>query len=615
MIGLKHTLPVVAISMLIAMLVTACGGNTEKTTTNPTGITTKPTETTTKPTANTTTVSTEKPKYGGTLVLYQATNPSTWDPVRNITGALYNLTHQKLWEGDWAKGPAGDFGANKTDWGFADNDIFTLRTGCVAESWKFTLDQATGKGTIVFQIRQGIYWQSMDTEAGRLVNGRELTADDVLASLQRATTFNMSFTYLLAPTLRNAVITKTGPWEITCESPSPTALLSGLACYGGYAFIQCPEVIAKYGDEQNWQNYVGTGSFKLTDFVSNSSATLVRNSNFWEKDPVGPGKGNQLPYLDRVKVLIISDTSTRDAAFRTGKIDWINNLNQEDTDNIKKTTPGLMEKWSTSFQGRGTPIQMRTDKAPFNDIKVRKAMMLATDFQSILTNLYKGVGQIVTLPFSKVNGYDKLYLGLDDPDFPAEAKDQFTYQPEKAKELLKDAGYPNGFTTSIVLVSTDTTNIDYASIIKEQWAKVGIILNLDLRESAVWWNIAQTRTQDGLIITTTGPVGDFYSCVQYLGTGIGNNSMVDDPIVNAAMQEVRQAMLTDDYQAMQIFREKVSKYAIQQAWSIPCVQGSYHNLWWPWLKNYSGEICVGFDEYIWPQYIWYDQDQKEKAGY
>jgi len=56
-----------------------------------------------------------------------------------------------------------------------------------------------------------------------------------------------------------------------------------------------PEVIQKYGGMNDWRVSVGTGPFMLTDFVSASSATFVKNPAFWEKDPMGPGKGNSLP--------------------------------------------------------------------------------------------------------------------------------------------------------------------------------------------------------------------------------------------------------------------------------------------------------------------------------
>ncbi len=77
---------------------------------------------------------------------------------------------------------------------------------------------------------------------------------------------------------------------------------------------------------QDWRNSVGTGPFMLTDFVSNSKATFVRNPNYWMKNPCGPGEGDQLPYVDGVKLLIIPDPATAVSAFRTGKLDLLSGL-------------------------------------------------------------------------------------------------------------------------------------------------------------------------------------------------------------------------------------------------------------------------------------------------
>jgi ABC-type transport system substrate-binding protein len=72
---------------------------------------------------------------------------------------------------------------------------------------------------------------------------------------------------------------------------------------------QCPDAIKLYGDVSDWRHQIGTGPFILQDFVSSSSATMVRNPNYWDKDPLFPE--NQLPYLDGVKQLVIADASTR----------------------------------------------------------------------------------------------------------------------------------------------------------------------------------------------------------------------------------------------------------------------------------------------------------------
>ena len=114
---------------------------------------------------------------------------------------------------------------------------------------------------------------------------------------------------------------------------------------------------------------------------------------------------------------------------------------------------------------------MRTDQAPFNDVRVRRAMMLGIDYPALLRDYRGGKGQIVTYPFADTKDYHTLYLGLNDTDTPTSIKELFSYNPDKAKQLLKDAGFPSGFKTSILLTSSGTAAIDYYSVIKDMWAR------------------------------------------------------------------------------------------------------------------------------------------------
>ena len=90
----------------------------------------------------------------------------------------------------------------------------------------------------------------------------------------------------------------------------------------------------KYGDMTNWKNSEGTGPFILKDYVAGSQVIMVRNPNYWMTDPIGSGKGNQLPYLDSVRCLILPDASTRQAAMRTSKIDVLSGQLWEDAGNL-----------------------------------------------------------------------------------------------------------------------------------------------------------------------------------------------------------------------------------------------------------------------------------------
>ncbi|MEK7353902.1 MAG: ABC transporter substrate-binding protein, partial [Chloroflexota bacterium] len=429
-------------------------------------------------------------------------------------------------------------------------------------------------------------------------------------NLKRVTTNPRAYIFLSNPELKVAEITKTGPWEVTVKLPID-ALITGISRFGDNQSIYPPEVLTKYGDMENWRNSVGTGSFMMTEYVAGSNAVLSRNPNYWGKDPVGPGKGNQLPYLDNVRLLVMPDASTRLAALRTGKIDYMSDLGWEDAAQMRKTTPALSQ--ADAGPGGGSKIWMRTDKTPFNDIRVRQAMMMATDFNTILQSLLGGKGQINTFPFGKVQGYEALYLDLNDPDFPQSAKELYTYNPDKAKQLLKDAGYPSGFKTSILITAPQ---VDNYSIIKGMWSKVGIDLALDVKDTAVYNAIGRDRSYEALSTTGgQGPTATFYLAISLTGQGGANGSMISDPFINDAVAKIRRTAITDMRGAMVQMRE-LTKYVIPQAYAIPGVSGYMTHFWWSWIKNYSGEKSMGYyNTNNWPQYIWLDQALKKAMGY
>ncbi|MBI2850068.1 MAG: ABC transporter substrate-binding protein [Chloroflexi bacterium] len=501
--------------MALSLVLAACGPTatptaptTPTTPTTPTAPTTPTTPTQEKPQQEAVKPAPEGPKYGGTLTFAQNGDQSDWRPERNITGRIIGALYQQLWEGDWSRGPAGGYGTNEVDWGMGNSDLFEYKMGFIAESTKWTIDEAKNQGTIVYQVRPGVtYNLNSASEASRLVNGREVTADDVVYVLKRATTWNLAYIYSTNIELRNADIQKTGPREVTVKLPLE-AFYTGIIRFGDSVFFYPPEVVTKYGDMSDWKNAVGTGPFIVTENVPGSAIVMKRSPNYWGIDPVGPGKGNQLPYIDTFRMLVIPDASTRLAALRTGKIDHMTGLTSEDAIQLRKQVPSLLERVATSAHGRGTPLLMRIDRAPFSDIRVRKAMMMAVDFQSILKNYRGGVGQILTYPASKITPYDKLYLDLDAPDFPEEAKELYSYNPEKSKQLLKEAGYPSGFKTEILITSTEA---DYYSIIKDYFARVGIDMKLDIVESSVKSAVTEKREHKAMSTATTGPIAQFTS--------------------------------------------------------------------------------------------------------
>src|SRR3972149_691630 len=208
---------------------------------------------------------TEAPKYGGTLKLALTTDITNFDDVvtRGFTqGITFLQTNESLWRGDWAKGPAGGYGTNESDWVGA-YDVIAHKAPFAAESWKWSSDAAKNEGTLVYQIRKGIrYALNPNSEASRLVAGREMTADDVVFSLRQVMTDSRAYMYRAYPTMRTVQITKTGPWEVTIKV-TVADLITAIAKFGNYVGVVPPEVVAKYGDMANWKNSVGTGPFML----------------------------------------------------------------------------------------------------------------------------------------------------------------------------------------------------------------------------------------------------------------------------------------------------------------------------------------------------------------
>ncbi|GAG28535.1 unnamed protein product, partial [marine sediment metagenome] len=230
---------------------------------------------------------------------------------------------------------------------------------------------------------------------------------------------------------------------------------------------------------------VGTGAFILTDYVSGSAATLERNPNYWRKHPLYPE--DTIPYIDSIKWLIIPDASTQISALRTGKIDRLT-VGWEDVPAVMKTTPEL--NWSERPPEGSLLIFMRTDKPelPFYDQRVRYALQLGLDNRAIVDDYYEGNAVLVNHPITPMPEFEGMYTPLE--ELPEAVRELYGYDPEKARQLLAEAGYPDGFTTSII---TTTTFVDLLSIVKANWEKIGVTLNIEVKEVAIYTSIGFRR--------------------------------------------------------------------------------------------------------------------------
>ena len=115
------------------------------------------------------------------------------------------------------------------------------------------------------------------------------------------------------------------------------------------------------------------------------------------------------------------------------------------------------------------------------------------------------------------------------------------------------------------------------------------------------------------------PVPTYYMGQWYGGGGLdapNNYSQVNDPFINKSIVAVNQAIFTEGEAKAMAMNKELMKYVLEQVYAIPRPRYPPFNMWWPWVKNYSGEHSVGYYNFIgWTQWVWYDQALKRSMGY
>jgi len=555
-------------------------------------------------------VSQETPKYGGVLMEARNSEHRGWDDISVGFGLAWGVhpIYRRLRVGDWTRGPAG---TGEFSFCVTDSRLDT-KVGEIAESWEYFPE-----GRAIFKIRQGIhYGLNPDSEASRLVNGRELTAYDVEYAFNRTvftpgSYINKALTENVRENLKITALDKY-TLEIV-NSPEYLRIVNDYLLF--YAAADTPrEVVEKYGDLTNWENIVGTGPFMISDYVPDSSTTYIRNPNYFENDPVGPGKGNQLPYLDGLKRMIIPDISTQLAALRTGKFDFLKSVNLDDAESLFETAPQL--EWKQGMTGSNS-LYLRPDlpELPYKDIKVRQALRLGIDYQAINKALYDGNGIIPAFPLHYTPEIADFFVPME--ELPKETQDLYSYDPEKAKALLAEAGYPEGFNAKVI-ISMKGGAVDEAAILKDMLAKIGVTLELDPKEPGVAFNIRVKLAHENMYYTSSA--GDavywYRGLVQVDSRSPANLSMIDEQYIKDGKAAMALAWLNGDTEEyIRISREDLIPRIIWESWVIEMPAKPIYNFWHPWLKNFYGAANPEPNTAGPIQYVWIDQDLKKSMGY
>ncbi len=539
----------------------------------------------------------ETPKYGGTLeiaTMFATLSALSWDPydwnwkINHDGGQMY----EQLIAGDLdksvRKGGKHPFVIDA----FLPPDA---QRGELAEKWEL-VDKPL---SVVFTLRKGI----MFPEKPGVMKAREFVADDVVFSFDRmrGSPKNRSNIYDFVDKVeardRHTVVFTLK--EYTSDWDARTG-------YGFYTAIVPKEVVD--AGATNWRNANGTGPFLLADFVNGNSNTYVRNPGYWDKERIG-GVEHRIPFVDKMVYRTIKDEATQHAALRTAKIDILETISWKAVPELKKSAPHL--QWSRRLSILGSFMAMRIDvDGPFKDVRVRRAMNMAVNKKEVIDAHYGGNAEMHAYPmYPDWSGYFEPLSAM-----PDSVKELYAYDPKKAKELLKQAGYPNGFSFKMQYCSCSPDQSEMAPLLAAYFEQIGVKAELQPMEYGAFLSAMTTRKHAAGYLMNSSHTSPTTSIRKSFVTGqTWNPAGFSDPAFDKRMDEVYASR--DEEQRKAMLREMTRDILDKAPYVWLPTQYTYA-AWWPWVKNYAGEFSAGSIR-PGPIYarIWIDQDLKKKLGH
>jgi peptide/nickel transport system substrate-binding protein len=468
--------------------------------------------------------------------------------------------------------------------------------GNLIESWDLSVDKA------VLHVRPGIYWAADNVD---WMENRELTAEDIAFDINHfwedpwGTRFDGT---LKLP--KGSSVYAEDKYTVVCEFETFNNQFMYYIGFEDRAVYSPPEL--EDNSPQLWKNQVGTGAFLFEDYIVGSYMSYVKNPNYWDTTVID-GVEYQMPFVDRVIFPIIPDVATQMAALRTGKVDYHMAPPIAQWETIDRLSPDLI---SVTFStGGGSAIGLNCTEPPFDEKEVRQAMIIGTDVTGFMRLLHAESLPQRWWPSSPAN--PAVYIPTE--DLPAATQVLFTYNPTLAKQMLADAGYPEGFRTSIY-VSSGATSLDIAALAKDQWVKIGVEADIVSMDPSTLASYQYAVTYEGTVVAGLDAANPIVTLVSEAQTGAWFNFA---GYSNAAFDEVMDELAVEfDTPEQNRLCKEGALTMLEEFPYIPLSPTVTRVYWWPWLNNYYGEFSLsdGAMHSMIP-YMWIDQGLKAEMGY
>ena len=496
----------------------------------------------------------QTPKRGGTFRLRSHVQPVHFDPHATLASSTMiplSFAYSRL-----VKIKAGSSVVPGTQPVEAD----------LAESW-----ERQGDAVYVFKLKKGVRFHPKPP-----LNGRELTAGDVKFTYER----------FLAPTNPNRgtlevldKIDAVDQYTVKFTLREPNAwFIDRLASTS--TWIVAKESVEKHGDLKKPESVIGTGPWMLERYDPGTRLSFVRNPSYFVSG---------LPYVDNVEITIDTDPASGFAAFLAGKYDFGPEygmvVRRSDLEVAKQRKPNLQTRDYTVVFGGITWLKL--DQEPFKDLRVRRALGLASSWREILETSAWALGH--GLPNTAVPAALKDWA-LPVEQLSAEGRRLYEQDTAGAKRLLAEAGFPSGI--KFPLETTPGYGPDYVDAVQiglKNWKAAGIDAELKMKEygayisSTIFGKFEKVAT--GLFGAWTDP--DSYLYRYYLPGQPLNAAGVNDPKLTDMIKLQRR---TFDVARRKELVYDIQRYVAQQAYLLFGPSVGAVAAWEPHVKNFGPNI-------------------------
>ena len=500
-------------------LLAGCGGGTQPTETSPTGGETTPVET-----GAVTTGANE-------IRVCFASEPETMDPTMNRT-VDGNVMISHLFEGlyKWVDSdPSGDG---------RDGATAALDLGMAAAEPEVT-DNGDGTYTYTFTLRDDALWS----------DGQPVTANDFVYSWRRLVDPNTASPYntIIAMVVNaNEIIAGELPKEeLGVRAVDDHTFQVDLTYNCPYFLDICafPNTMPLREDivegnttwTQDPSTYVTNGPFKMESWTHDAEIVMVPNENYYDMSNVS---------IERLTFALMDDANAQLTAFRNGDLDFVQNPPPDEVASLLADGTLIAGDYLGTYYAC-----FNNSVAPFDDVNVRKAFNLAID-RNYIVEIVTQAGEIPAgawVPESVVDAE-----GTDGPDFRevggdfwSTAEEDYEANCEQARELLAQAGYPNGegFPETTYLYNTDDKHQAVAEALQQMWSSV---LGVDVTLNNQDWNVfLETRSAGDYSICRNGWIADYNDPVSFLDMFMTDNGNNDAHYSNAEYDAIMTEVLSD----------------------------------------------------------------------